>query len=99
MEPVRVKLYGLFTVTKRRYLWQLALTVLLLVVLLVMWWFLPNLQPVDGRGDPPHVAWAIWLLRYLPWVVAGLAVLVLLEAVVVFRRFARAEEERPASGT
>ena len=36
-EPVRVKVYGLFPLTRRRYLWQAAFGGFSLVLVLVLW--------------------------------------------------------------
>lgn len=96
MEPVQVKLYGLYPVTRRRYLRQLFITAVLLAVLFGLWYFLPQLQSqsVQGTGSLAHLDWALALLRNLHWIGFGLAALVLLEAVFVLRRFAQREAER-----
>src|SRR5262245_34258601 len=99
MEPHRVKLYGLFFVTKRRYLVQLSVTIGLLLGLLGLWWYLPNVPlPAAREGElPPHLVAASWLLRNLHWLVIGLAILVAAEAILVFRRFSRVEAVHRAS--
>ncbi len=93
MEPVRIKLYGLFPITKRRYVRQLVLTLLLLAVLMGMWWYLPLLLPPE-RAVPAHLEWALWGLRNLHWIAAALGGIVLVEAVLTFRAFAHAEAAR-----
>ncbi len=96
MEPVRVKLYRLFPVTKRRYAVQLAVTVILLLGLVCLRWFLPEVQVPEGNDLPLHTAVTVWFLKHLWWIVAGLAVLVFLEAAIVFRCFAQAEARQPS---
>jgi hypothetical protein len=93
--PIRIKLYGLATVTKRGYLVQLAVVVVLLVVLLGIWAKLPSPNS-DLRNLPPEYVRLVTLLSYLPWVVLAIAVLVGLEAFFVLRRFAREEAQRRA---
>jgi hypothetical protein len=48
MQPVRVKLYGLFPLTRKRYLIQQVIAVLLALSLLVIWYYLPW----PGAGPP-----------------------------------------------
>lgn len=92
--PIRIKLYGLMSVTKRGYLVQLGVTVVLLAVLLGVWWRLP--PAAESANLPPEFGRLLTALSYLPWVVLGIAVLVGLEAFVVLRRFGRAEALRRA---
>ncbi len=93
--PIRIKLYGLVSVTKRGYVAQLVIVVVLLAVLLGVWLRLP---PAAERQElPPDVGRLMALLSYLPWVVVGIAVLVALEAFFVLRRFAREEAKRRAA--
>ena len=92
--PVRIKLYGLFAVTRRGYLVILIIGVLLLGVLFGVWvvWVtrsLPAEAPAEGPGRMVPL-----LLNHLYLLVLFLAVLLGLEAYVVFRRFARAEALR-----
>lgn len=93
MEPARVKLYGLVSVTRRAYRIQLAAAAVLLLGLLTLWLCLPVLRPAVGRDTTPaaRAAWA--LLDYLPWVVLTLAGLFIIEAIIVFRRFAQVESK------
>lgn len=89
MEPVKVKLYGLFAVSRRGYLTQVAVTVFLLVGLLIVWSYLPPPPAPQKAGAASHVIWP--LLDALPWVVLALTVWLVLEAVFVLRRFAQKE--------
>jgi hypothetical protein len=91
--PIRIKLYGLVSVTKRGYLVQLAVVVVLLAVLLGIW-ALPSAG--DVRDLPPEYGRLLTFLHYLPWVVLACTVLVAVEAFVVLRRFAREEALRRA---
>jgi hypothetical protein len=96
MEPVRVKLYGLMPVTKRGYLFQLTLAACLLGGLLYVWTYLPP-RPADQKGVlPPRSVWIWAVLDKLPWLVAAVAALYGIEAVIVFRRFARKEAAQRA---
>jgi hypothetical protein len=92
MDPVRIKLYGLITVTRRGYIARLAVGLVLAVGLLAVWYWLPapNLSP-EVIEESRFLAVSVWLLTYLPWVVFGAVALGAIEAAVVFRRLAREE--------
>jgi len=94
MEPVRIRLYGLITVTKRGYLMQLGLAGVLLVALLVVRMSVPLPLDKPDQPYPAPLAWMIFLLANLHWFVLGLAVLFAVEAFFVLRTFARAEAAR-----
>jgi uncharacterized membrane protein YcjF (UPF0283 family) len=100
-EPVRVALYGLFRVTRRTYLAMQVATALGLVVLLTIAILLQgDRKQLDAFPDPPwQVAFLGWASRNLVWVTLGLAALVVLETVIVLRRFASKEAERRASSS
>jgi hypothetical protein len=102
MDPVRVKLYGLFAVTRRGYLTQLTIAGFLLVGLLVLRTYLPP-PPAEQKGHLPAVShWIWWLLNNLPWVVLAFTILYGIEAAVVLRRFAQKEalqRTRPPKGS
>lgn len=92
MKPVRIRLYGLVSMTKRGYVAQLTVATLLLIVLVVVRLSLPPLP--HGRPDeplPPALAWVVFLLENLHWFIAALAVLFTVEAYLVLKAFARAE--------
>jgi hypothetical protein len=97
MEPARIKLYGLFRVTRRGYLVQLAMALLMLTSLLAIRYVMP---PVSVKNDEiaPRGKFLLALLANLHWVVVGFAVLFCLEAWIVLRRFAQieAQSKRPA---
>jgi hypothetical protein len=91
--PIRIKLYGLFSVTKRGYITQLVLAGILLVALIGMWLY------IRGRINPaisPEIARIRDLFDYIPWVALIVAVLYVIEAVFVLRRFAREEARQRA---
>ena len=101
--PIRVKLYGLVSVTKFGYLMQLGLVAVLLLVLLGVWAKLPPWHEVQNpaagsgmRNLPPESVRLVSLLYNIPWIVLAIAVLVALEAFFVLRRFAREEALRRA---
>jgi hypothetical protein len=89
--PIRIKLYGLVSVTKRGYVYQLVFAGIMLVALLVMWfYFRQKLNPEIS----PSIAQLRGVLDYLPWAVLAIALLYVLEATIVFRRFAAEEAKR-----
>jgi hypothetical protein len=91
--PVRIKLYGFVTVTRRGYLTQLVLAGILLAALIGMWYYVR--QKIDPAVSP-DVARVRAVFDFLPWVVLVIAVLYVIEATVVLRRFAREEARRRA---
>jgi hypothetical protein len=91
--PIRIKLYGLISVTRRGYLTQLVLAAFLLAGLFGMWLYLrARINPAAG----PEVARIRELFDYVPWVALAIAVLYAIEATIVLRRFAREEARRRA---
>jgi hypothetical protein len=94
--PVRIRLYGRFSVTRRVYLAQLTVSAVLLGFLLVLWSRRPRPEP--GLGPVPGMLGRLLgLLNAIPWIVAGLVLLLTLEAVWVLRRFAREEARQRAA--
>jgi hypothetical protein len=99
MEPARIKLYGLFKVTRRGYIVQLAMALLMLTSLLAIRYVMPPVQlSVKNDEIAPRGKFLLALLANLHWVVVGFAVLFCLEAWIVLRRFAQieAQSKRPA---
>ncbi len=95
--PTRIKLYGLFTITKRGYIAQLVVMAVLMVLLLIAWGRIP---PADeARRLPQDYQRIIAYLRWIPWVVLAFALLIATEAFFVFRRFAREEAKRRAESS
>jgi hypothetical protein len=100
MPPIRVKLYGLFALTKRRYLYQQAVAVGLTLVLLFVWYRMPGREafaPAPGQESPrvpADLEWLFWLTDKIPWIVGVLLTAIAAETYVVLRIFARKEVEQ-----
>jgi hypothetical protein len=94
--PVRIKLYGLVTVTKRGYLAQLAAAALMLAALVVIRAYVPPVGELARQEYVPAAASAaLWFLTNLHWIALALAALFAVEAFFVLRRFAREEAKQP----
>jgi hypothetical protein len=101
MQPVRIKLYGLMTLTRRGYLIQLTLCgVLLLALFGLIVWMQVNRLPLkvaeiaqqDNPGPSARLlTYVCIVLDLLPLIAIVLAVFLGIEAVVVLRRFALKE--------
>ncbi len=97
MEPVRVKIYGLTSMTRRGYLTQLAVAAVIVVGILGFWWFRwPEVRPDPANVRVPILQRAIDFWDHAPWVAGVVAVLLMIEAWIVLRRFACKEAERAA---
>jgi hypothetical protein len=90
-EPVRVKVYGLFALTRRRYLFQAASGGVCIVALLLAWYFgWPALKErLERLPAPPVLSVMIQVLEWAPWILIATAVYKFLEIAVVLRCFAR----------
>ncbi|HKI33805.1 MAG TPA: hypothetical protein VKA46_18275 [Gemmataceae bacterium] len=92
--PVRIKLYGLFSLTKRAYLIWVGIGLAGLLALLVVWCVTVTPEtPLEKSGKLPLNPYYLWR-AYAPWLIAGGLLLGGVEAYVVLRRFRRAEAER-----
>jgi len=91
MELPRVKLYGLFPVTRRRYLVQSVVEWLGVIALVAVWfWGWPALsRRLDVDKLPPVMASIRAVLANVPWIALGLAVFKIFEMFLVLRAFAR----------
>lgn len=94
-EPVRIKLYGLLSMTRRGYLAQLITGIVLLVSLFLAWYAFWPYRRLEPRAGGMGVT--IWLMHHLPWLLLILGLLFAVEAVIVLRRFRRAEARRSGS--
>jgi hypothetical protein len=112
MEPVRVKVYGLFSWTRKRYLVDCAIELAALLVVFMLWF--PVWPPLKERldvaqksrietGEPGHPGYVLFtaaVLDALPLILTALALFKCLEMFIVLRAFARkeAEQKRRAAG-
>jgi hypothetical protein len=95
VEPVRVKVYGLVSMTRRGYLTQLAIAAMLVFVLLVFRWLRwPEVRPDPAKVRDQRVLYVIVFFDNVQWIVAVVAALLVFEAWLVLRRFAQKEAER-----
>jgi hypothetical protein len=93
MGPVRIKVYGLFARTRRRYLIEAVVGGLLLLAALVAWWLgWPELEARLRRLPPSRaVLMTEAVLANAPWIILAAAVLKSIELIAVLRRFAHEE--------
>jgi hypothetical protein len=95
--PVRVKVYGLISLTRRTYLIVQAVGLVLGLVALGLGLFLP--RPEAQRGGPPlppSVEAFVAFLDLLPWMALLLLAAGCLETVVVLAKFRKKEDEQKA---
>ena len=101
MEPVRVKMYGLFALTKRRYLSQAVTGVVAAVAILVGWYFAwPSMQQRLMRPDLPPSAFRDWIVAILgnvPWIVLAALLYKAMEVCIVLGIFARKQAQQDPS--
>jgi hypothetical protein len=92
--PIRIKLYGLISLTKRGYLLWAAVGGVGLVALLVVWAVTVG-PPMPGEkaGQFAVTPWYVWR-TWAPWLIGAGALLGGIEAYFVLKRFRRAEAER-----
>ncbi|MFQ3592159.1 MAG: hypothetical protein SNJ82_03095 [Gemmataceae bacterium] len=94
---VTVKLYGLFALSRRRYLFQLLVAVGLMAALLAGWWYAWADLRERLRELPVELpAWIVPFGNSIPWILLVALVLQLLEAWMVLRCFAA---KKPASSS
>jgi hypothetical protein len=92
--PVRIKLYGLISVTRRTYLTWVGIGAAGLLGLLVLWLVTITPEtPLEKTGQVPLHPWYIWR-AYGPWLIGAGFLLGAAEALLVLRRFRRAEAEQ-----
>jgi hypothetical protein len=112
MEPVRVKVYGLFWRTRQRYLLDSAIGLAALLAIFIAWF--PCWPPLKERiatiekfrlekgesGLPTYMLVTVAVLDVLPWILTATALFKCLEMYIVLRTFARkeAEQTRPPAG-
>jgi hypothetical protein len=93
MDPIRVKVYGLFPLTRRRYLFQAACGAICFFALLVAWWLYgPELsERLNRMKQTTWITLVHHVLAAAPWVLLGVAVIKVVEMYFVLRRFAAKE--------
>ena len=95
--PVRIKIYGLISLTKRAYLTWVAVGAVGLAALLVVWAVTVTPEtPLEKTGQAPLTPWYLWR-KWAPWLIGAGALLGGIEAYFVLNRFRRAEAERQPS--
>jgi hypothetical protein len=96
--PVRIKLYGLLPMTRRRYVFQLVIGAGLAVGLLAAWWLRwPTLREELRMVRTPTMDRLIAFWDLVPWVIIAFAAVQAVEAWYVLRLFARKEKEAAAA--
>jgi hypothetical protein len=100
--PVRIKVYGLISLTRRGYLTCVGVGVVGLLALLI-WWAVSVDPPMPADKAVPALlnpatwsrtgVWRFWR-HWGPWLIVGGLLLGAIEAFFVLRRFRRAEAEQ-----
>ena len=99
MAKVRVKVYGLVSLTKRTYLAVQFFGLVLVLVALGLGVGLPRPVPPRGEELPPFAAGVVRLLDWLPWLAFLFLFAGAVETRLVLRKFARKEAEQQAANT
>ena len=94
MQKVRVKVYGLFSLTKRAYLVVQYFGLAVVVVAFTLGVGLPRPRLRRGENPPPFVAMVVGLLDWLPWLALLFLLVGAVETWIVLRKFARKEAEQ-----
>jgi hypothetical protein len=98
VEPVRVKVYGLFSRTRRRYLIEAIAGVGSAMVLLIAWYFgWPPMHERLTRPELPPSAYRTLLVAVLnnvPWILMAALAYKMAEVYVVLRILARKEGKK-----
>lgn len=96
MDPVRIRHWGLWPITRRTYLISQAGVVLSWLALLVVYLLLPKPLPRTPQGIEGATLFAWTLLRWIPSVLIVVAIWFVIDLLIVLRLFARKEAERKA---
>jgi hypothetical protein len=95
VDPVRVKVYGLVSLTRRRYLYQAAMGGFFLLLVFISWIvFWPDLG--ERLAKLPRTPWIVSVgavLAATPWILLTLVLFKCVEMYFVLRRFAEKEAE------
>ena len=108
MEPVRVKIYGLFARTRKRYMIDSLIGLGTLAAMFIAWFPLwpilyEKIEIGRSRLDPPELPFwmqfTVAVLQVLPWILLATALFKCLEMYLVLRCFARKEAAPPRQDT
>jgi hypothetical protein len=98
--PVRVKVYGLFAWTRRRYVVQTVLDFVSGAAVLIFWLFVwPGMKHNVQRFESPptYLIVAVAVLDQVPWILLCATAVKVFEMWIVFRRFAQKKAQRLAA--
>jgi len=101
VDPVRVKVYGLFSLTRSRYVRQASAGFAALVLVLFVWWLgWPVLAKrfTGVKNLPGWMLVTVAILKHVPWLLLGVSVWKAVEMWFVLRAFARKEKSAAAPG-
>ena len=95
MEPIRIRLYGMFPLTRKRYVAQLVAALVLAGAVLGAWWFFrESVRQQFGNTEDANALRFVAFWNVFPLVILAVVGLQLLEAFFVLRLFRRKEAER-----
>jgi hypothetical protein len=99
VEPVRVKMYGLFSLTKRRYLGQAVSGAIGAAIVFGGWFFAwpPMYRTLTQHELPPSFfrEMIVVVLSNVPWILLAALVYKAIEVYVVLQIFGRKEASAP----
>jgi hypothetical protein len=102
VEPVRVKMYGLFSLTKRRYLGQAVSGAIGAAIVFGGWFFAwpPMLKGLTRPELPPSAfrEMIVVVLNNVPWILLAALVYKAIEVYIVLRIFGRKEAAAKTPG-
>ncbi len=96
MEPVRIKHWGFWSITRRSYLISQAGVAFTWLALLIIYLQLPQPLPRPPAGAEGAILFAWTLLHWTPTVLIVVAAWFVVDVLIVLRLFARKEAARKA---
>jgi hypothetical protein len=103
VEPVRIKLYGLFTRTRRAYILQSMVELLYAAGLLLIWWLKwPSFREHMTHQEMDHPTYILVILAVLnevPWILLLAVTIKIVEMWIILRRFAEKQAQQLADST
>lgn len=97
MDPVRIRHWGLWAITKRTYLISQTGVALTWLALLIIYLQLPNPLPRTPPGAEGALLFAWTMLRWIPTVLIVVAIWFVLDMWIVLWLFASKEAARKAN--